>query len=174
MRIVLSPLLIVSSVLGVTAIPSFDDWKRDDNGSDSDSSDNSTDTGSWQEDPLSKYCAAQFQSFAKTYQSTQIATSRWTWYEGFGPTDSAGDLTGPVTSQSYWTSTFLCKLNEAWNDRHHFCRFVVFDISSIIYPKPTLNSMIVHVSRHCLHPFDLSSSQISLHCLHMFFANSIV
>lgn len=96
MRRVLSPLVVL---LGLTvAIPSPSA---------------TTDGESLTGDALDRYCTAQLSSFEATYQSTQIATSRWTWYEGFGPTDSRGILTGSVTSQTYWTSTFYCKYCES-------------------------------------------------------------
>ncbi|TIA53425.1 hypothetical protein D6C79_01508 [Aureobasidium pullulans] len=109
MRRSLSPLLVLPGFLGFTvAIPSYQSanaTERDDNGTNADVGANSKSAS------LESFCAAQLSSFTATYQSTEIATSRWTWYEGFGPTDSAGDLTGSVTSQTYWTSTFLCTID---------------------------------------------------------------
>ncbi|KAI4722381.1 hypothetical protein E4T48_01310 [Aureobasidium sp. EXF-10727] len=102
----LSPLLVLPSLLGFTgaASPTFPNGtERDDNGTDIDADA----AKSRSSVSLESYCTAQLSSFVATYQSTEIATSRWTWYEGFGPTNSLGDLTGSVTSQTYWTSTFL-------------------------------------------------------------------
>jgi len=113
MRRSLSPLLVLPGLLGFTvAIPSYKSvnaTERDDNGT-------GVDVGAKDKSAsLESFCSAQLNSFTATYQSTEIATSRWTWYEGFGPTDSAGELTGSVTSQTYWTSTFLCKYREMQN-----------------------------------------------------------
>ena len=58
---------------------------------------------------ISEYCESVFSQFTHTYESTRLATSLHPWYEGFGPTDSDGVLTGKVTSQSYWTDTIICK-----------------------------------------------------------------
>jgi hypothetical protein len=106
----LSPLLVLSGLIGntVATSPTYSNaTERDDNGTNVD-----TDGSMSKSASLESYCSAQLNSFVATYQSTEIATSRWTWYEGFGPTDSMGDLTGSVTSQTYWTSTFLCKCCE--------------------------------------------------------------
>jgi hypothetical protein len=106
----LSPLLVFSGLIGntVATSPTYSNaTERDDNGTNVD-----TDGSMSKSASLESYCSAQLNSFVATYQSTEIATSRWTWYEGFGPTDSMGDLTGSVTSQTYWTSTFLCKCYE--------------------------------------------------------------
>jgi hypothetical protein len=103
----LSPLLVLSGLIGSTVAtsPTFsNETERDQNGTNVDADASMSESAS-----LESFCSAQLNSFTATYQSTEIATSRWTWYEGFGPTDSLGDLTGSVTSQSYWTSTFLCK-----------------------------------------------------------------
>jgi len=101
----LSPLLVLSGLIGntVATSPTFPNGtERDENGTNVDADASMSKSAS-----LASYCSAQLNSFVATYQSTEIATSRWTWYEGFGPTDSLGDLTGSVTSQTYWTSTFL-------------------------------------------------------------------
>ncbi|KAI4765583.1 hypothetical protein E4T52_01641 [Aureobasidium sp. EXF-3400] len=101
----LSPLLVLPVLIGHTVAnsPTFPNGtERDDNGTNVDADASMSNSAS-----LESYCSAQLNSFVATYQSTEIATSRWTWYEGFGPTDSLGDLTGSVTSQTYWTSTFL-------------------------------------------------------------------
>jgi hypothetical protein len=106
----LSPLLVFSGLIGntVATSPTYSNaTERDENGTNVDVDDSMSKSAS-----LESYCSAQLNSFTATYQSTEIATSRWTWYEGFGPTDSMGDLTGSVTSQTYWTSTFLCKCYE--------------------------------------------------------------
>jgi hypothetical protein len=103
----LSPLLVLPALIGHTVAnsPTFPNGtERDDNGTNVDADASMSKSAS-----LESYCSAQLNSFVATYQSTEVATSRWTWYEGFGPTDSLGDLTGSVTSQTYWTSTFLCK-----------------------------------------------------------------
>lgn len=108
--VLLSPLLVLPSLLGLTdAIsPTFPNGtEQDNNGTDTDAQ---TAKSRSESIDLDSFCSAQLSSFTATYKSTEIATSRWTWYEGFGPTDSLGDLTGSVTSQTYWTSTFLCKL----------------------------------------------------------------
>ncbi|KAG9639492.1 hypothetical protein KCU64_g13374, partial [Aureobasidium melanogenum] len=105
--VLLSPLLVLPSLLGLTdAIsPTFPNGtEQDNNGTDTDAQAAKSRSASLD---LDSFCSAQLSSFTATYQSTEIATSRWTWYEGFGPTDSLGDLTGSVTSQTYWTSTFL-------------------------------------------------------------------
>ncbi|CAD0082920.1 unnamed protein product [Aureobasidium vineae] len=102
----LSPLLVLPSLLGFTGAtsPTFPNGtERGDNGTDVDADAAKSKSSV----SLESYCSAELSSFIATYQSTEIATSRWTWYEGFGPTDSLGDLTGSVTSQTYWTSTFL-------------------------------------------------------------------
>ncbi|KAI5193570.1 hypothetical protein E4T39_08879 [Aureobasidium subglaciale] len=107
MRPSLAPLLVLSGLtcFTVATSPTYpNSTERDDNGTDTDVDADAAESKSMS---LESYCAAQLSSFTATYQSTEIATSRWTWYEGFGPTDSAGDLTGSVTSQTYWTSTFL-------------------------------------------------------------------
>lgn len=109
----LSPLLVWPALIGhaVANSPTFPNGtERDDNGTNVDVDPSMSNSAS-----LESYCSAQLNSFVATYQSTEIATSRWTWYEGFGPTDSLGDLTGSVTSQTYWTSTFLCKCREDQN-----------------------------------------------------------
>ncbi|KAK6005267.1 hypothetical protein QM012_008046 [Aureobasidium pullulans] len=104
--LLLSPLLVLPSLLGLTdAIsPTFPNGTEQDtnNGTEADAQ-----AAKSRSESLDSFCSAQLSSFTATYQSTEIATSRWTWYEGFGPTDSLGDLTGSVTSQTYWTSTFL-------------------------------------------------------------------
>jgi hypothetical protein len=103
----LSPLLVFFGLVGntVATSPTYSNaTERDENGTNVDADGSMSKSAS-----LESYCSAQMNSFIATYQSTEIATSRWTWYEGFGPTDSMGDLTGSVTSQTYWTSTFLCK-----------------------------------------------------------------
>ncbi|KAG9632771.1 hypothetical protein KCU77_g11315, partial [Aureobasidium melanogenum] len=105
--VLLSPLLVLPSLLGLTdAIsPTFPNGtEQDNNGTDTDAQAAKSRSASLD---LDSFCSAQLSSFTATYQSTEIATSRWTWYEGVGPTDSLGDLTGSVTSQTYWTSTFL-------------------------------------------------------------------
>lgn len=109
--LLLSPLLVLPSLLGLTdAIsPTFPNGTEQDNNNGTDADAQAAKSRSESLD-LDSFCSAQLSSFTATYQSTEIATSRWTWYEGFGPTDSMGDLTGSVTSQTYWTSTFLCKL----------------------------------------------------------------
>jgi len=106
----LSPLLVLPALISqvVASSPTFPNGtERDENGTDVDADDSKRKSAF-----LEKFCTAQLNSFVATYQSTEIATSRWTWYEGFGPTDSLGDLTGSVTSQTYWTSTFLCKCHK--------------------------------------------------------------
>lgn len=113
----LTPLLVLPGLIGHTLAtsPTFPNGtERDDNGTDVGADASKSSSAS-----LEKFCSAQLSSFTVTYQSTEIATSRWTWYEGFGPTDSLGDLTGSVTSQTYWTSTFLCKCHK--NQTHAIC-----------------------------------------------------
>jgi hypothetical protein len=119
----LSPLLVLSGLIGntVATSPTFPNGtERDENGTNVDADASMSKSAS-----LASYCSAQLNSFVATYQSTEIATSRWTWYEGFGPTDSLGDLTGSVTSQTYWTSTFLCKCRSP-------CLFVMFPFCVIL------------------------------------------
>lgn len=137
MRRSLSPLLVLPGFLGFTvAIPSYQSanaTERDDNGTNADVGANSKSAS------LESFCAAQLSSFTATYQSTEIATSRWTWYEGFGPTDSAGDLTGSVTSQTYWTSTFLCKYCEMQDILFVIRLFLLFSVFSLLgFPIPSL------------------------------------
>ncbi|KAF4554573.1 Hypothetical protein D9617_4g003280 [Elsinoe fawcettii] len=55
---------------------------------------------------VSAYCDSVLQQFFSTYIATKIATTLVPGYDGFGPTDADGQLTGPVTSQSHWTSTY--------------------------------------------------------------------
>ena len=124
----LSPLLVLPGLIGHTLAtsPTFPNGtERDENGTNVDADAAKSSSAS-----LEKYCSAQLNSFVATYQSTEIATSRWTWYEGFGPTDSLGDLTGSVTSQTYWTSTFLCKC-----DKHRIHAFCFFPTCSISAPR---------------------------------------
>ncbi|TKX24745.1 hypothetical protein C1H76_2920 [Elsinoe australis] len=59
------------------------------------------------EGPLHRYCSSLIQDFFKTYVATEIATTLVPGYEGFGPTDSNGVSTGPITSRTAWTSTYL-------------------------------------------------------------------
>ncbi|PNS19165.1 RNA-dependent RNA polymerase 1 [Sphaceloma murrayae] len=57
--------------------------------------------------PTSSYCSSLLQNFFSTYSAIEIATTLIPGYEGYGPTDSNGILTGDVTSFSAWTSTSL-------------------------------------------------------------------
>lgn len=128
----LSPLLVLPVLIGHTVAnsPTFPNGtERDDNGTNVDADASMSNSAS-----LESYCSAQLNSFVATYQSTEIATSRWTWYEGFGPTDSLGDLTGSVTSQTYWTSTFLCKCYHG--DRSLSSCFFLTCFVSILVRKP--------------------------------------
>lgn len=170
MRRSLSPLLVLPGFLGFTvAIPSYQSanaTERDDNGTNADVGANSKSAS------LESFCAAQLSSFTATYQSTEIATSRWTWYEGFGPTDSAGDLTGSVTSQTYWTSTFLCKYCEMQDILFVIYLFLLFPVFSLLgFPIPiivlilcsfALSPVLSAVSLTCLRlPFQLRSALLS-------------
>jgi hypothetical protein len=139
----LSPLLVFSGLIGntVATSPTYSNaTERDDNGTNADADDSMNKSAS-----LESYCSAQLDSFTATYQSTEIATSRWTWYEGFGPTDSMGDLTGSVTSQTYWTSTFLCKCYRDHPDQHvsfrrgHFPSLFASLVFVFIFPTHTLS-----------------------------------
>jgi len=56
---------------------------------------------------LSSYCTSLINQFVHTWTNIVIATTLVPGYEGYGPTNSLGELTGPVTSQSDWTSTYL-------------------------------------------------------------------
>jgi hypothetical protein len=109
MRRVLSPLLVLLSLLAITGLVASHPHATERDGNPNKTTKAVTATSDVLSMSLAKYCSAQFKSFESTYKSTQIATSRWTWYQGFGPTDSLGDVTGSVTSQSYFTSTYLCK-----------------------------------------------------------------
>ncbi|KAF2227725.1 hypothetical protein BDZ85DRAFT_6701 [Elsinoe ampelina] len=62
--------------------------------------------GSTANNTISAYCDSVLQKFFSTYVATELATTLVPGYEGYGPTDSNGVLTGPVTSQSHWTSTY--------------------------------------------------------------------
>ena len=56
---------------------------------------------------LSSYCTSLIDQFVRTWTDIVIATTLVPGYEGYGPTNSLGELTGSVTSQSDWTSTYL-------------------------------------------------------------------
>lgn len=139
----LSPLLVLPALIGhvVATSPTFPNGtERNENGTDADAD---ADDSKRKSASLEKFCSAQLNSFVATYQSTEIATSRWTWYEGFGPTDSLGDLTGSVTSQTYWTSTFLCKCHK---DRSH-----------LLFPSNLLRFGTSHCCLPRFHPPPLST-----------------
>ncbi|KAG8629651.1 hypothetical protein KVT40_003516 [Elsinoe batatas] len=65
-----------------------------------------TSEGSTMNNTISAYCDSVLQNFFSTYVATELAITLVPGYEGYGPTDSNGVLTGPVTSQSHWTSTY--------------------------------------------------------------------
>merc|ERR1712093_633783 len=78
---------VLPSLLGLTDAnsPTFPNGtEQDNNGTDTDAQAAKSRSESLD---LDSFCSAQLRSFTATYQSTEIATSRWTWYEGFGPTD---------------------------------------------------------------------------------------
>jgi hypothetical protein len=147
----LSPLLVLPVLIGHTVAnsPTFPNGtERDDNGTNVDADASMSNSAS-----LESYCSAQLNSFVATYQSTEIATSRWTWYEGFGPTDSMGDLTGSVTSQTYWTSTFLCKCHEDQNLSSYFFPNCFVSILRIALRKSRSHCLPIdsfHASNHVL------------------------
>jgi hypothetical protein len=150
----LPPLLVLSGLIGntVATSPTYSNGtERNENGTDLD-----TDASMSKSASLESFCSAQLNSFVATYQSTEIATSRWTWYEGFGPTDSLGDLTGSVTSQSYWTSTFLCKYRKDQNASSVFfwrasSRYVAsLFSSSFSYPFPALAFVLLAMFCHAI------------------------
>lgn len=144
----LTPLSVLLGLIGHTLAtsPTFPNGtERDDNGTDVDADASKSNSAS-----LEKFCSAQLNSFVATYQSTEIATSRWTWYEGFGPTDSLGDLTGSVTSQTYWTSTFLCKFH---TDRIH--EFYFLPACFVSVPRIAAYFVLIFLSCSlcsCFHP----------------------
>ncbi|KAF1345055.1 hypothetical protein BDV97DRAFT_40341 [Delphinella strobiligena] len=96
------PLLLLCSSLWSK---SFAEASSNFSGQDVSSNLSSPDTAS--AESLSNYCQSVYSHFTRTYSSTILATSLHPWYEGFGPTDSNGVLTGPVTSQSYYTDTII-------------------------------------------------------------------